>query len=66
MYAIHNSDTSDQLDWLMKFVTEGNNRTPLRVVVLTSPPWGVLDASHDKALKPDEIKVRLRARMLLQ
>ena len=35
----------------------GPDKPRLRVVLLSSPPWGVLEDEHDRALESEEIKV---------
>ena len=36
---------------------QGPDMPRLRVVILSSPPWGVLEDEHDRALESAEIKV---------
>ena len=36
---------------------QGPEKPRLRVVILSSPPWGVLEDEHDRALDTTEIKV---------
>ena len=42
---------------IMAEITAAKGRPELRVLVLTSPPWGVFDEAHDKAVPSDQIGV---------
>ena len=41
----------------MAEITAAKGRPELRVLVLTSPPWGVFNEAHDLAVPSDQIGV---------
>ena len=42
---------------VMRSITDGQGRPRLRVLVLTSPPWGIFADDHDKPLTDQQILV---------
>jgi hypothetical protein len=47
----------EELKTIFDMIGKGTNMQVLRVLILTSPPWGVLEANHDIALDANEIEV---------
>ena len=49
----------------MKFYNKYHRSLRPRIVVVTSPPWGVFKEPHDTRLTPDQILVGARSHTLI-